>query len=89
MSPGIIPPSPAEIKARKEMPAAQRIYTHRKFLERRSVSLEISMRVYRGMGQKPDSNSSLKQWSGRVDLNHRPPGPEPGALARLRYAPKF
>src|ERR1700728_3780897 len=29
----------------------------------------------------------LKRWSGRVDLNHRPPGPEPGALARLRYAP--
>src|SRR5258705_4843712 len=29
-----------------------------------------------------------KKWSGRVDLNHRPPGPEPGALARLRYAPK-
>ena len=26
-------------------------------------------------------------WSGRMDLNHRPPGPEPGALARLRYAP--
>ena len=23
-----------------------------------------------------------------MDLNHRPPGPEPGALARLRYAPK-
>jgi hypothetical protein len=31
----------------------------------------------------------LESWSGRVDLNHRPPGPEPGALARLRYAPKF
>src|SRR5713101_8715764 len=29
----------------------------------------------------------LKDWSGRMDLNHRPPGPEPGALARLRYAP--
>jgi protein-disulfide isomerase len=29
----------------------------------------------------------LKKWSGRMDLNHRPPGPEPGALARLRYAP--
>src|SRR5260370_13954276 len=29
----------------------------------------------------------LKNWSGRMDLNHRPPGPEPGALARLRYAP--
>jgi site-specific DNA recombinase len=28
-----------------------------------------------------------EEWSGRVDLNHRPPGPEPGALARLRYAP--
>ena len=28
-----------------------------------------------------------KEWSGRKDLNLRPPGPEPGALARLRYAP--
>jgi hypothetical protein len=28
-----------------------------------------------------------EKWSGRMDLNHRPPGPEPGALARLRYAP--
>src|ERR1700722_17033406 len=28
-----------------------------------------------------------KKWSGRKDLNLRPPGPEPGALARLRYAP--
>jgi hypothetical protein len=27
------------------------------------------------------------EWSGRKDLNLRPPGPEPGALARLRYAP--
>ncbi len=27
------------------------------------------------------------KWSGREDLNLRPPGPEPGALARLRYAP--
>src|SRR5579864_5181127 len=31
--------------------------------------------------------TSTKKWSGRMDLNHRPPGPEPGALARLRYAP--
>src|SRR5260370_6355520 len=29
----------------------------------------------------------LQEWSGRKDLNLRPPGPEPGALARLRYAP--
>jgi site-specific DNA recombinase len=28
-----------------------------------------------------------EEWSGRVDLNHRPPGPEPGALARLSHAP--
>src|SRR5579883_2276019 len=28
-----------------------------------------------------------RRWSGRLDLNQRPPGPEPGALARLRYAP--
>src|SRR5690242_16105265 len=27
------------------------------------------------------------KWSGRVDSNHRPPGPEPGALARLSHAP--
>src|SRR5712692_6713374 len=31
--------------------------------------------------------AGLWEWSGRMDLNHRPPGPEPGALARLRYAP--
>ena len=30
---------------------------------------------------------TVLKWSGRMDLNHRPPGPEPGALARLRYAP--
>jgi hypothetical protein len=29
----------------------------------------------------------IRKWSGRKDLNLRPPGPEPGALARLRYAP--
>src|SRR5277367_903906 len=28
-----------------------------------------------------------RKWSGQKDLNLRPPGPEPGALARLRYAP--
>lgn len=26
--------------------------------------------------------------SGRADLNRRPPGPEPGALTGLRYAPE-
>ncbi len=28
-------------------------------------------------------------WSGREDLNLRPPAPKAGALTRLRYAPKY
>ena len=28
-------------------------------------------------------------WSGREDLNLRPPAPKAGALARLRHAPNF
>ena len=35
------------------------------------------------------SKSKELKWSGRKDLNLRPPGPEPGALARLRYAPNL
>src|SRR3569832_1723781 len=27
--------------------------------------------------------------SGRVDLNHRPPVPQTGALTRLRHAPRY
>src|SRR6267378_2329119 len=34
-----------------------------------------------------NTQSAIEQ-SGRVDLNHRPPGPEPGALTGLRYAPR-
>ena len=29
----------------------------------------------------------IYKWSGREDSNLRPPGPKPGALTRLRYAP--
>ena len=29
------------------------------------------------------------KWSGREDLNLRPPAPKAGALARLRHAPIF
>ena len=32
-------------------------------------------------------HSSLYLWSGRADLNGRPPAPKAGALTRLRYAP--
>ncbi len=30
---------------------------------------------------------TVKNVSGRADLNRRPPGPEPGALAGLSHAP--
>ena len=33
--------------------------------------------------------ASRENWSGREDLNLRPPAPKAGALARLRHAPKF
>ena len=38
-------------------------------------------------GSTKSNNVEIEKWSGRKDLNLRPPGPEPGALARLRYAP--
>src|SRR5271165_641373 len=37
--------------------------------------------------KKGGNSAERRKWSGRLDLNQRPPGPEPGALARLRYAP--
>src|SRR6476620_6917630 len=57
----------------------------------------VSMRRARGRKEKEsprlirrgDSHSISCYQSGRVDLNHRPPGPEPGALTGLRHAPKF
>ena len=39
-------------------------------------------KINRGKKKKKSSES------GRGDLNSRPLGPEPSALARLRYAPK-
>jgi hypothetical protein len=32
-------------------------------------------------------SNGKKKWSGRADLNGRPPAPKAGALTRLRYAP--
>ncbi len=42
-----------------------------------------------GVGIKDFQNLKLLQeeWSGREDLNLRPPAPKAGALTRLRYAP--
>jgi hypothetical protein len=31
----------------------------------------------------------IVSWSGRADLNRRPPAPKAGALTRLRYVPMF
>src|SRR5208337_4441939 len=39
------------------------------------------------LGKLKERIQQWKNWSGRVDLNLRPPGPEPGALARLSHAP--
>ena len=39
--------------------------------------------------REPPTVWIVEEWSGRVDLNHRPPGPDPGALARLSHAPNF
>src|SRR5437867_7031707 len=39
------------------------------------------------MLDNPTGYRAFGYQSGRVDLNHRPPGPEPGALTGLRYAP--
>ncbi len=33
--------------------------------------------------------SPLLYWSGRADLNRRPPAPKAGALTRLRYVPNL
>ena len=55
------------------------------------VNGEYEIREYislRSWWKDEDKKQMLKrEWSGRKDLNLRPPGPEPGALARLRYAP--
>ena len=34
-----------------------------------------------------DAQDLRLRWSGRLDLNQRPPAPQAGALARLRHAP--
>ena len=34
--------------------------------------------IHSGVDEKPEiARKCLKEWSGRMDLNHRPPGPEP------------
>jgi hypothetical protein len=50
------------------------------------IGMQNVISVGIAMQRKPMRGSNV-EWSGRMDLNHRPPGPEPGALARLRYAP--
>ena len=40
-----------------------------------------------GWPPQPQSGLQEARWSGRQDLNLRPPAPQAGALARLRHAP--
>ena len=70
------------------------------FLRTRRTKLKIeidSLALPRGLAiavaSSLDVNNSRNwtgggNWSGREDSNLRPPGPEPGALARLSHAPK-
>src|SRR4051812_17588241 len=53
-------------------------------------SVEPVLNQLLGPGVPPPSAwSQRRNWSGREDSNLRPPGPEPGALARLSHAPCF
>src|SRR2546426_695008 len=52
----------------------------------RKVRSIASSRTTGAAGRRSGRFGCYEQ-SGRVDLNHRPPGPEPGALTGLRYAP--
>jgi hypothetical protein len=45
------------------------------------------MKDIRGKIRQGYVNGVLKKWSGRRDSNPRPPDPQSGALARLRYVP--
>ena len=42
---------------------------------------------YDPLSKDYNDSSPSKYWSGRADLNGRPPAPKAGALTRLRYAP--
>src|SRR6266404_5249706 len=50
------------------------------------AEVPVSRQLFQYESRKIKRERKIK-WSGRKDLNLRPPGPEPGALARLRYAP--
>jgi hypothetical protein len=56
-------------------------------MQLRPYSKKILCGKFAQWAQLRRSVSPTEGWSGRVDLNHRPPGPEPGALARLSHAP--
>ncbi len=50
----------------------------------------IEPRQCRGVNAMPSHLArGAVNWSARVDLNHRPPGSEPGALTRLSHAQKM
>ena len=49
------------------------------------MRIELTLPAWKA-GALPLSYTRLT-WSGREDLNLRPPAPKAGALAKLRYAP--
>ena len=54
----------------------------------RVMRIELTLPAWKA-GALPLSYTRSKKWSGREDLNLRPPAPKAGALAKLRHAPTF
>lgn len=52
----------------------------------RVMRIELTLPAWKA-GALPLSYTRSKKWSGREDLNLRPPAPKAGALAKLRHAP--
>ena len=62
----------------------RRLPSRKKGMER-VMRIELTLPAWKA-GALPLSYTRIK-WSGREDLNLRPPAPKAGALAKLRYAP--
>ncbi len=84
-------PEPSEHKAPLQRRAKKRRKDRAKNTTRGESHNRLAVKILplRNLFPRRSSHSRfvVSTWSGREDLNLRPPSPEPGALARLRYAP--
>ena len=51
--------------------------------------LAVGAELQSSNGLQANDLQAATRWSGRADLNCRPPGPEPGALSKLSHAPIY